>query len=89
MNTRLGIPPFKIRTIVRETKLTLSVSFPLALFLPLCAFAESQSVVSSVVREWENVTPEQRERYRNREEEFSSERGREGDSMKEDGDGRG
>lgn len=40
MNTRLGIPPFKIRTIVRETQLTLSVSFPLAFPLPLCAFTD-------------------------------------------------
>lgn len=88
MNAKVTPPQLKIRTTAKETKMTF-VSFPLPFLPPSCTFAESKGVASSVVREWENVTPEKRERYRNREEELSSERGREGDSMEEDGDERG
>jgi len=56
--------------------------------LPPSASTESKSAASSVVRAWENATPEERERYRIREEEVSSERRRESDGMDEDGDGR-
>ena len=66
---------------VCELSSSSSSSFP--------ALTHSKVIASNVAREWENVTSEERERYRIREEEISSERRRESDRMEEDGNGRG
>jgi len=67
--------------LVCELSSSSSFSFP--------ALTQSKVIASNVAREWENATPEERERYRIREEDSSSERRRESDRMEEDGNGRG